>query len=406
MDRLAFPPRNGITIPAFHFLNGLKENHEVSLLWLRYPYMPLNAKAVEENRKYVENLWVLDMQSVSSFKAASLELSRQRPYFAACATINPDQCTSLLRGYDCDVIWATPITPFAQVPAIENCLPADRKRLRIAAINDTYTSTLRASGRRVFATKWHPSWRIKHVLQWLRSFGMAHMEHQILCGAHRILVQSERDKEWIELISKGTISDRVVVLSNGVNASLFNYPYTYKKLAVFGHIGSIAESSHARTMRWVLDDVFPRVRRVIPQARFKVLGQEGSPLNMSRIKETEGVEYFSRVENMGDFYQTLSALLVWNYKHQGLINRTIEAMAAGVVVIGEPGAFNGINGFRHRVHGLIAEDTEQTNEHLIEVLSNKSVRESIAQQARSLVQNHFRWADRIRRANSLIKESG
>ena len=44
----------------------------------------------------------------------------------------------------------------------------------------------------------------------------------------------------------------------------------------------------------------------------------------------------------------------------GAYQSNYEAMASGVVVIGEQGAFNGIEEFQHGVHGFVAESTHET----------------------------------------------
>ncbi|MCK5509070.1 MAG: glycosyltransferase family 4 protein [Desulfobacterales bacterium] len=400
-DELPFPPRNGVTIPSFHFLSGLAKKHEVSLLFLQLPRHRADKSAIEVNRQFVKNLWVLDMIPSKKWKAILNEVFCRIPYFAHYV-FNQAQCKQLLSGYNCDVLWATPIGPFAQILSIEACLP-ERPRLRIAAINDSCTSGLRASGNRILGTKWPLSIRTLNMIKWLRSWGMAIMETRILEQAHKILVQSEADKKWIWRISRGSLLEKVVIIPNGVNSLLLEHPSVCEK-PVLGHIGQLSSPTHYRTIRWMLDDVLPDVRRFVPEFRFAILGKAGSSRLMESINKSNGVEYAPQVKGMKDFYQTISVLLVRNYKCQGLINRTVEAMAAGVIVIGEQGAFNGIDDFQDGVHGFIAESTRETMDCLVNVLSNKSVRESVSHAARNLIQSKFQWTGRIALANSLIED--
>jgi glycosyltransferase involved in cell wall biosynthesis len=153
-----------------------------------------------------------------------------------------------------------------------------------------------------------------------------------------------------------------------------------------------------------LDDVLPNVRQFVPESQFAILGKAGSPQLMECINKSNGVRYSPHVKEMNDFYQTISVLLVRNYKCLGLINRTVEAMAAGVVVIGERGAFNGIVGFQDGMHGFIAENTRETVDCLVNILSNKAIKKSVSHAARNLIQSKFQWKDRIVLANLLIKD--
>jgi len=399
-DELPFPPRNGVTIPAFHFLNGLTKNHEVSLLFLQLPGHSAGKSAVEANRQFVKNLWVLDMIPHKQWKTILNEFFFYAPYFARY-TFSQDQFKQLIGDYNCDVLWATPIGPFAQMSTIEGCLP-ERSRLRIAAISDSYTGSLRSFGNRVIGTKWQLSERAQSAIKWMRSWGMAIFETRILKRAHKILVQSEIDKVWIGRISRGYLLEKVVIMPNGVNPLLLENLSQCEK-PVFGHVGPLSSPSHYRTIRWVLNDVLPNAHQFVPELRFAILGKAGSPRLMKCINKSNGVEYTPQVKEMKDFYKTISVLLVRNYKCLGLINRTVEAMAAGVVVIGERGAFNGIDDFQDGVHGFIAESTRETVDCLVNVLSNKSVRESVSHAARNLIHSNFQWADRISQTNLLIE---
>lgn len=400
-DALPFPPRNGVTIPSFHFLSGLAKKHEVSLLFLQLLGHRADKPALSTNRQFVKNLWVLDMIPSKQWKATLNEVFCRVPYFAHYA-FNQVQCKQLLSGYNCDVLWAAPIGPFAQIPAIEECLP-ERPRLRIAAINDSCTSGLWASGNRILGTKWPLYTRTLNMIKWLRSWGMAIMETRILEQANKILVQTETDKKWIGRISRGGLLEKVVIMTNGVNSVLLEQSSACKK-PLLGHIGPLSSPTHYRTIRWMLDDVLPDVRQFVSGFRFAILGKVGSSRLMECISKSNGVEYIPQVKEMKDFYQTISVLLVRNYKCLGLINRTVEAMAAGVVVIGEHGAFNGIDDFQDGVHGFIAESTRETVDCLVNVLSNKSVRKSVSQAARNLIQSKFQWTDRIALANSLVED--
>lgn len=402
-DELPFPPKNGVTIPAFHFLSRLAVENEVSLLFLQSPWQKAEELAIKANRRFVKNLWVLNLMVKGRMESVVDEVFCRKPYFAS-SSFNSAQCAQLLSSYDCDVLWATPIGPFVQISAIEACMPVKHPRLRIAAINDSYTSVLRSFANRVLGTKWPLSARAQSAVKWMRSWGMASMEARILGQAHYILVQSRRDKAWIGHISKGSLLKKVTIIPNGVNSLLLEGNLSSCEKPVFGHIGPLFSPSHYRTIRWILDDVLPDVRRFVPECRFSILGKAGSSRLMERINKNNSVEYTPKVKEMKDFYQTISVLLVRNYKCIGLINRTVEALAAGVVVIGERGAFNGIDGFQHGVHGFVAESTRETVDCLVNVLSNKSIRKSVSHAARNLIQSKFRWTDRISLANSLIED--
>ncbi|MCL0066623.1 glycosyltransferase family 4 protein [Thermodesulfovibrionales bacterium] len=403
-DELPFPPRNGVTVASFHFLSGLTKKHQVSLLFLQLPRRRADRSAVKANRQFVKNLWVLDMIPSKQLEAILNEAFCRVPYFARY-TFNPAQCMQLFGDYDCDVLWATPIGSFAQISSIEACMRLPKRpRLRIAAINDSYTSILRSFGNQILGTKWSLSTRALSAIKWLRGWGMSVMEARILEQAHHILVQSKIDKEWIGRISRGALIEKTVILPNGVDFSLLEHLSSCEE-PVLGYIGDLSVATHNRNVKWILDDVLPYIRCSIPDVRLVILGKAGSSRVMERINKSNAVEHISQVKEMKDFYQTISVLLVRDYKCLGLINRTVEAMAAGIIVIGERGAFNGIEGFQDAIHGFVAESTGDVVDCFLHVLSDKSVRKFVSHAAHNLMKSKFRWTDRIDQVNLLIKDS-
>lgn len=400
-DELPYPPRNGVTIPSFHLITGLSIYHDVSLLFLKKDSRNIIHEDIEANRSLVNNLWVLEMKSNNPIISLFDEFICVTPFFAS-DHFDTMQCAHLLDGYDCDVLWATPIGPTVRIPAIERCLSSRRPHLRIAAISDSYTATLRAFGQQIFISKLPIRTRIRCAIAWLRSWGMARMEFKILSKAHYVLVQSKKDKEWVNQISKGQLSENVTILPNGVDLPLLAQPKPVNK-PVIGHIGALSANTQARTVRWMIEEVFPILINEFQDAKFALLGKPGSKKLMNLINRTDYISYFPHVDSIEEFYARIVVIVVWNYKCIGVINRTLEAMASGVIVVGEPGAFNGIDGFQHGKHGFIANNTREAADYLKIVLSNESVRNEIKTSARELVELKFNWKKRIDTANLLIE---
>ena len=403
VDQLPFPARNGLTITSSNILKHLVGRHEVSLILLKYSNDDLDQIVLGINEKMVSNLWILEMVSPPIWKAAFQEVICAKPIFANYS-FNLDYARLVLKDHRFDIIWAFPVSSFAQIDSIEECISKSvEPNVRIAAINEPYTYSLRAFGNRIFSTKWIFTARALGLVNWFRSWGMAIMENRILRSADKIIVQAEIDKVRVGKISNRELLDRTVVISNGAKTYKSNNK-SMRNQFVFGHIGPLASLSHSRTIRWILDDVFPQVHNYIPRSEFFILGLEGSPKLMRRIRKSKNVKYIKYVNEINDFYDTISVLLVWNYKHQGLVTRTIEAMSAGVVVIGEPGTFSGINDFEDGIHGLVVTNTKETVGGLVKILLSETIRRSIANEAQELINRNFLWKDKIRQANSLIED--
>lgn len=400
VDELPAPPRNGVTNTAYHHLAALRKEHEVSLLWLRPPGVARREEQLELNRTLVENLWVLDLPAVTKGRAAWEEISGHVPYFAA-APLDADLCRSCFANYDCDVLWAETIRPWSYASAIERCLPVDRPRKKVAAISDCLTALLRSLGRHVFTRRWPLRTRATNAVQWVRSWHAARMESKILASADHILVQTPVDRSWIGRISAGALAGKTHVVSNGVNPALLAGSLP-AEAAVFGHVGQLSAPLYVSTIAWILDDVLPAVQARCPRTEFSFLSASLPASISRRIINRPDVRYTPFLEDIRDFYRQVPVLIVRSGKNFGLITRTLEAMAAGVVVIGDQGAFNGITRFVDGIHGFIAETRGEVAQTLVRLFSGEISRSAVAAAARTMIVSDFQWSERFEKIRTLV----
>ncbi len=401
LDELPYPPRCGVTNTTFPLMTGLLAANEVSVLWLRHPGQVLCAAHVEECRHRFKNVWVADLQPRSRIRAGFNELIGAAPYFGS-ASLDLEKCRDMLSGYDCDIVWCSPIRPLAYASAIEGVLPIGTRRTRVAAINDSYTATLRARGRQVWGRFWAFRDRIGGAAGWARSYCMAPMENRLLQTADCILVQTDMDRQWVHKVTHGRLDHATHVVPNGANPELLHGPAP-TATTMFGHAGTLNQPSSVRTVRWLLNEVLPAICRVRPTTTLSVLGAPGPADLMHQLTRHPSVRYRPRVETMREFFSDVPILIVRNYKNIGLITRTIDAMSAGVVVIGEPGAFNGIRRFRPGVHGFVAERTCDVVDILSRLFSGGSLITEVSQAARALIQEDFRREDRLAFVQRLLE---
>ncbi len=400
VDELPAPPRNGVTNTAYHHLAALRKEHDVSLLWLRPVGVARREEQLELNRALVENLWVLDLAAVPKGRAAWQEISGHAPYFAA-APFDTTHCCSCLANYDCDVLWAETIRPWSYVSAIERCLPVDRPRKKVAAISDSLTALLRSLGRHVLTRHWPLRTRATNAIQWVRSWHAARMESRILASADHILVQTPVDRSWIARISAGALAGRTHVVSNGVSPTLLAGSLPAEGV-VFGHVGQLSSPLYVSTVAWILDDVLPAVQARCPRTEFSFLSASLPASILRRTINRPNVHYIPFLENIRDFYRQVPVLIVRSGKNFGLITRTLEAMAAGVVVIGDRGAFNGIPRFADGTHGFIAETRSEVVRILVRLFSGEISRSAVAAAARTMIVSDFQWAERFEKLRMLV----
>jgi glycosyltransferase involved in cell wall biosynthesis len=121
------------------------------------------------------------------------------------------------------------------------------------------------------------------------------------------------------------------------------------------------------------------------------------------MRSTPGVAQIDYVKDLGDVYAAAMIALSPVFKGFGLINKTIEAMASGVPVVGGSAAFNGISGFRNSIHGIACGEHSAPDfvRALNDLIADESTRNQIGAQAKILVRGQFCWNSAATRLDEL-----
>jgi glycosyltransferase involved in cell wall biosynthesis len=106
-----------------------------------------------------------------------------------------------------------------------------------------------------------------------------------------------------------------------------------------GLIGTAAWAPTARSMRRLVESVWPLIRRRVPEARLLVAGRGVETLGLA---STAGVELLGTVPSAVEFLRTLSVLVFPLERGSGMKVKVLEAIACGVPVVTTPLGAEGI----------------------------------------------------------------
>ena len=98
-------------------------------------------------------------------------------------------------------------------------------------------------------------------------------------------------------------------------------------------LGSLDWRPNIDGLQQFLDDVFPAVRRAIPQATLAVVGRNPSDALRPRLVATAGVELYANVPDVRPYLATCGMLVVPLRIGGGSRLKILEALAAGVPVV-------------------------------------------------------------------------
>lgn len=390
VDQLPYPPRNGVTIPTFNYVSGLALKHDVFMILLAGDLYKPSDEQLAENRRYVNELWVVQRRRRPKLVRIKDELTMRTPYRLGW-DYQMDQLEMVLKGQQFDVVWAS---PFRALDTVGRILPLLRsKSICVAGINDCITAVYRNMGKKFFLVGKHSKSRMLFAIGWLRSWVMGRMEYNVLKTFDLILVQTEIEREWLNAISNEGLSGRVMVVSNGVNEVLFELPIRFRdeNLLFFGSL----DEEYGEIISWIIHNVWPKIASVKKNMQLSIIGQNASRHLRKEVELYPGIIYKEHVSDIRHVFNDKALMVAPVFKNYGLINKVVEAMAAGVPVVGDSGSFNGIPGFKHGRQGIIANTAENMASAVLNLLDSPKKYFQLAYSARNLVRNHFLWEDRI-----------
>jgi polysaccharide biosynthesis protein PslH len=396
-DQLPFPPRNGVTIPLFHYLKGLSETHKTYLIYTPRYGENVDLKQLENNHLLVEKLWMVPRQKSHIVHRVKAELCMREMGFNGWQ-YDEKKIKQILFENAFDVIWISPITVADIFEAVfKYC---QNNPVMIAGISDCTTAFMRNNAKRAFLPGTPVKRRLLCAVGWIRSWLLAYTERRILDRFDLVLAQTTADVLWLRRISDGKLTKKSEAISNGVDPVLFDLSLgTHSDILYMANL----EAAYGNVAFWLLNEVWPMIRHRLPKCRFVIVGKGAPQRLLDKIASDDRVVYHEFVPNLIDVYKGKGVSLSPSFKNYGLINKVVEAMAAGIPVVGDSGSFNGIDGFKNGQHGIIASGARQMGESVVHLLTSPRVALAMADGARYLVNAQFNWNDRILRISQKIE---
>ncbi|MEJ6496944.1 glycosyltransferase [Pseudoalteromonas lipolytica] len=368
------PPRNGITIPTYNQLKILKD--------LGYDLNIFLIENINEDIKLFGKVKNIELINVSKFNKAMNEIILQRAYYENVFDFKQFSRDEL----DVDIIYYSPISFGYIANLLSNYIESvtGTKPKIIASISDCYTSVLRTS---LSSSK---GIALKPFVSYLRSFFISNLESRSLSKADSILVQTNKDKNW--LLNIGVKNEKVFVTPNGVSDSLFNLKASNYKDLVF--VGNFKSDFYMDKLEWFIKSVFLKLQINYPNCKLHVYTSGFKNERLNKVAQHENViVHYNFVDDIADVYRDKFVCVAPIFKSYGFINKVAEALGAGLVVVGDKSAFNGMN-ITTGQEAFIAETDTDFYSIINELLSKKDIFEYVRVQARDYAIQNFSWESR------------
>ncbi|MFN6563609.1 MAG: glycosyltransferase family 4 protein [Nostoc sp. ChiSLP01] len=204
-----------------------------------------------------------------------------------------------------------------------------------------------------------------------------------------IVVTTEEDKLQIQQFNPNT---KITVIPNGVD--LVSFPNRTSDPG--GHrlifIGAMDNLANIDAVCFFSNEVLPEIQKKYPDTTFDIVGSYPTP-EVLALGKKPGINVTGRVPSMVEYLHKATICVVAMRTGFGIKNKTLEAMAAGVPVVGSDRGLEGlaVDGASEGLRALRANQPAEYVSAISKLFENPQLRSQLSQNARQLVEAQFTW---------------
>ncbi len=383
-NEVPFPPDNGVRIVSHHAMRLMKEaGHELALATLTEEADDVAGRFASACAFCVSGMaWWMPLPRRSRVSVQLAAALHGRPFFVERYRSVPfrRRLAGLISDFRPDVIHFDIIT-LAQYVTVA---PAGVGT--VASINDSNALTLEnalAQGKYRGPARVYRQVQLKQV----RSY-----EANLYPTFDAVHLMSDVDAAYLKKLCPDT---NTVVISNGVDPALFEIAdRTRDSVDVIFVAKLVADNLDG--LRAFLATSWPIIEAECPGIRLHIVGRVGPEAKSIRdaFAGSRNVVFHGYVARLADIYQKCGIAIVPIDKDCGIINKVIEAMAAGLAVVGLEKTFAGIREARRGQHHVTATDFSQFGHAVVDLIRDGPRRRSLQSAAHALAGEHYTWSSR------------
>ena len=192
----------------------------------------------------------------------------------------------------------------------------------------------------------------------------------------------------LETVRERAAEANLVLVPNGVDTRRFFRKQAREESAdtiVFTGNFDYAPNRHA--CQFFLNEVFPRIREAVPQARFVVVGN-GADRRLPHGQS--GVELHGFVPDVREYVARAAVAVAPITLGTGVSNKLLEAFSTGTAVVSTRIAAGDLP-IADGEHLFLADDAPTFASRVVELLRDPSLRAHMAENGRRLVESAYDW---------------
>ena len=205
----------------------------------------------------------------------------------------------------------------------------------------------------------------------------------------QIITVTSKDKRIIKELEPQT---PITIIPNGVD--LAKFPRRQRDCGgqniVF--VGNMDRPANINAVRFLALEIFPAILERYPEATLKIVGAR-PVAEVRELNSLPHIEVTGEVESVVEYLHQATMCVLPMRQGFGLKNRTLEAMAMGIPVVGSDRALSGleVDGASIPLRAMRANKLEEYIYAIGRLFAEPKLREKLSVNGRSLVENEYTW---------------
>jgi len=385
--RIPFPPDKGDKIRSFNQIRHLSNRHEIDLVCLvDAPEDVGHLETLKEYCKSVDHAYrgkYLSMLLAGSAVVTGAPLSVGAFYSRKLQElVNRNLKT---RNYDLIYVYSSAMAAYVQhvsgVPRIMDFVDVDSEKWKEMAMRCGFPS----------------SWLYR-----MEAARLARHERRVAEKFDCSLFVSE---EEARLFNKQLQVENTFAIPNGVDVDYFSPPRDTSrsgKSATLVFTGMMDYFPNVDGVTYFCKEILGRIRKSLPAVKFYIVGRNPSR-NVEELNQDPSVVVTGSVPDIRPYLAMADVAVAPLRIARGIQNKILEAMAAGLPVVGTAAAFEGIEA--QASDGVrIVDAPEAFAGEVLTLLQNGALRRQCSLDARRYVTRHHRWHDHGVKLEALLQQ--
>ncbi len=382
--RVPFPPDKGERLRAFHEIQALSQQFDVTVAALSHNREDM--ESVAGLREFCRKILVAPAAGATGLIRGGISLltggSVTEGYFHSRRLQKMIISENRREPFDLVMCYSSSTLPYGLA------VPAPVRIIDLVDIDSAKWASYANS------TWWPKSWLYRR-----EAAAVARLERQAVERCDAALLVSDAESS-----AMGFGGDKVFAVSNGVDLDFFR-PDTVaptdlgSSSLVF--TGTMDYRPNVEGVCWFVREVWDELKRRIPELTFMIVGRNPTR-TVRQLAKTPGVDVTGSVPDVRPYLAAAGVTICPLRIARGIQNKVLEAMAMGKAVVASSSALEGLEaGVGEDL--LKADTPDEWRKHILKLLTDGELRDRLGRTARKCVENKYNWATRMEPLVSLCR---